>query len=272
MILKLKIFIAKWVCGIIPYKRINGRWYRLPFGVSRAFHPFRSHSYEPHELEAIRRYGPKDGVYLDIGANVGLLSLAMREIAGSAAKIFVVEPNPHAHGLLCAVMKLNHVHPAGIWPVAISNECGSIPFQVSRRDSLGVMSSLQRTDPGAVTEIVPCLTIDALCREWPKLDYIKIDIEGAEILALRGAIETLDRLRPVVQVEVHGPFLAAFGQTLDDLFSLMKRHRYRAVNVVTNEVTDAPDFGRDSHQDARHPLTGENMRYLGYGQIAFLPE
>ncbi len=271
MILQLKIFIAKWTSGIVPYKCINDHWYRLPFGVSRAFAPWKKHILEPYELDAIRKYGAKDGVYLDIGANVGLLTLAMREWAGTAARIYAVEPNPHAFELLGGVLRLNRMNPAGTWALAISDYCGTTKFQVSQRDSLGVMSSLRRNDPLASEVEVPCMTIDALCRQWDRLDYIKIDVEGAEILVLTGAQATLIRLRPVVQVEVHGPFLGAFGHSVGQLFDLMSGLGYVAINAVTSEVTNAAAFNTDTALDARHPLTRENMRYSGYGHVVFRP-
>lgn len=269
MILKAKIFIAKWICGIFPYKCINNRWWRLPFGVSRAFWPWKKHHVEPFELAAIEKYGAKDGTYLDIGANVGLLTLAMRQWAGPSARIYAVEPNPHAYKLLGEVLSLNRVNPAGAWGMAISDYCGTAKFQVSRRDALGVMSSLKRTDPEGIELEVPCMTLDALCQRWEVLDYIKIDVEGAEILVLRGAQATLARLRPIVQVEVHGPFLCSFGHSINQLFDLMDGLGYTAVNGVTFRETTAAEFSADTLLDAKHPLTGKNMRFSGYGQVVF---
>ena len=265
------MFLAKWICGIVPYKCINGYWYRLPFGVSRAFAPWKKHTLEPHEVDAIKRYGAKNGVYLDVGANVGLLTLAMREWAGPTARIYAVEPNPHAFELMGRVLGLNRLNPAGTWALAISDYCGTAKFQVSHRDSLGVMSSLKCNDPFASEVEVPCMTIDALCQQWDRLDYIKVDVEGAEILVLTGAQVTLARLRPVVQVEVHGPFLGAFGHSVGQLFDLMSGLGYEAINAVTSEATNAAAFNADTGLDASHPLTRENMRYSGYGHVIFRP-
>lgn len=269
--LRLKIFIAQWICGIFPYKHINGRWHRLPFGVSRVFWPWRAHSVEPHEINAIRTYGKKGGVYLDVGANAGLLTLGMRDWAGDKARIYAVEPNPHTARLLYDVLKLNRVGPAGLWTLALSDHCGTVKFHVSRRDPLGVMSALVSNDAESKEIEVPCMTVDMLCKNWDCLDYIKIDVEGAELLVLAGARATLQRLRPVVQVEVHGPFLHNFGYDLAQLFELMNDLGYRALNVVNSETTTVEAFARDTLLDARHPITGENMRYLGYGQILFSP-
>jgi FkbM family methyltransferase len=272
MILSIKIFIAKWLCGIVPYKCINGRWCLLPFGVSRAFWPWKRHSVEPYELDAIKRYGPSGGVYLDIGANAGLLTLAMRDWAGPSARIYAVEPNPHTYELLGKVMALNRVNPAGLWALAISDSCGTVKFQVSQRDSLGVMSSLKANDPDGSEVEVPCMSLDALCQQWDRLDYIKVDVEGAEILVLTGARATLNRLRPVVQVEVHGPFLGAFGHTVAELFKFMDECGYIAINAVTSDETTSVAFSADSGLDAKHPITRGNMRHSGYGHVVFRPK
>jgi len=208
---------------------------------------------------------------LDIGANAGLLTLAMRDWAGPAARIYAVEPNPHTYELLSKVMVLNRVNPVGLWAIAIADRCGTVKFQVSRRDPLGVMSSMKSNDPDGFEIEVPCMTLDTLCQHWDRLDYIKVDVEGAEVLVLTGARATLTRLRPVVQVEVHGLFLGAFGHTVAELFSFMDECGYVAINAVTSSETTSDAFMADTGLDVNHPITGKSMRHSGYGHLLFRP-
>jgi hypothetical protein len=104
------------------------------------------------------------------------------------------------------------------------------------------------------------------------LDYIKIDTEGAELRILRGARRTLTRQRPVVQIEVHGPFMAQGGDTVEALFQFMREHRFRIFNAATGQETTEKEFLTCTHCHAVRPFTGTDMAYEGYGQVVCIPE
>ena len=71
-------------------------------------------------------------------------------------------------------------------------------------------------------------TIDSYCQEKSieRVDFIKLDIEGAELLALRGGVETIVRSRPIVVVEVNFETSAAFGYEPGDIISWFAKFDY----------------------------------------------
>jgi hypothetical protein len=72
-------------------------------------------------------------------------------------------------------------------------------------------------------------TLDAFVQQerLSRLDFMKIDVEGAEVGLLQGAEETIDRFRPVLMIEINPSTLQRFGKTSADVVILLGRHRYR---------------------------------------------
>jgi len=131
------------------------------------------------------RLRPGDYV-LDLGAHVG--TFTRYALSKGAAKVIAVEPNPFH------VKCLNHGFDSEI-------RAGKVEVvQAAAWDSRtrlhfhseGVLSRVSDTG----TSIVETVTVDALAATLPRVDFIKADIEGAERVAIRGAIKTLATYRP----------------------------------------------------------------------------
>ena len=82
--------------------------------------------------------------------------------------------------------------------------------------------------------------IDDVLRELnlTRVDAIKVDVEGAEVYVLRGAIDTLKRFHPKLVVEVVPEQLANLGSTRDDLTSLIKDAGYNRSRPLNPQATD----------------------------------
>jgi len=143
---------------------------------------------------------PGDVVF-DCGASVGLFT---KEALRRGARLVVAfEPTPGT--IMCFRRNLASEISEGrviLYPKAVWNEKGLLPFYLS--DETPAMNSLVR-EGNAVNEYeVEATTIDDVVAELQldRLDFIKMDIEGAEEMALRGAQETLRRFRPHLELEV----------------------------------------------------------------------
>ena len=101
-------------------------------------------------------------------------------------------------------------------------------------------------------------TLDTLVQEQglARLDLIKIDIDGGELAALRGASATLERWRPALVLELSAYALNEHGGSLDALLALLADARYRLLEEATfaplpgDRAADVPECGRSS---SRHP-------------------
>jgi FkbM family methyltransferase len=164
---------------------------------------------------------PDGGVFLDVGAHVGHYTV---RASAKASKVIAVEANPETVERLQENLSLNgvtntQVHSFAAWDEHAFLELSS-PHGVQRDGST-------RTLPSEDGQIPAMPLDDVLCTE-PRIDLVKLDVEGADLHALRGLHETILRCRPVLFIEDHSVYgyyeradldklLAALGYTARDL-------------------------------------------------------
>jgi FkbM family methyltransferase len=159
---------------------------------------------------------PGDTVW-DIGANVGLFTFAAAAAAGPAGQVLAVEPDVQLVSLLRRSAAANRaVAPVSVLGTAVADEVGIGRFHVARRNrSTSYLDGFGTSQAGGSREvqIVPTVTLDWLAQRFPLPAVIKIDVEEAEVLALRGAGQVL-RHGVTVICEVASANAAAVGDLL----------------------------------------------------------
>jgi FkbM family methyltransferase len=160
----------------------------------------RAGDYEPYVTALFRKILRPGMAVLDLGANIGFLSLLAASLVGPEGHVFAVEPNPRNTRLLEASRRENGFGNITILQVAASSAHGLLVLNASF--SNGTTSALPDT-AGSIfaAETVPALRIDALLPVDRRIDLIKIDVEGAEYPALLGCEATLRRHRPSIITE-----------------------------------------------------------------------
>jgi FkbM family methyltransferase len=143
----------------------------------------------------------------DIGANLGLFGFAAAWIAGSQGRVLLVEADPW----LCYVLQNSARRLAGkgyadavVASCAITDHAGPVSFTIAKRGrSSNAISGFEHSQTGGVREtvVVGGVTLDQLLAASFRPDLIKIDVEGAERLVLRGAANVLTH-RPALLIEV----------------------------------------------------------------------
>ena len=165
-------------------------------------------TYEENNLKKILPFIKEGNVFLDAGANFGYYSLIFSQ---TAEKVYAFEPNPMVYKRLLENINLNHIRNIVTEPQCLSDVSSkSIKLYTVSGAEKGNATLSFRSD----SKIVECeaTTIDNYFKDKDRLDFIKIDVEGAEDKVLRGAQETLGRLRPVILFESFKP-----EQNLSDL-------------------------------------------------------
>jgi FkbM family methyltransferase len=104
-------------------------------------------------------------------------------------------------------------------------------------------------DTGRELQPTPVITIDGFCAERgiTKVDFIRMDIEGAELKALRGALGVIERDRPNVLIEIHPQMLEArFGGSAAEVVDVFRARGYRmfTLNGHRLEEREAPELDR----------------------------
>jgi FkbM family methyltransferase len=208
-------------------RTINGHQLKLP---TRYFKYFPS-TYEHENFEFLSKSCKEGSVIIDIGAHIGLFSVIASQVAGSRGKVFAFEPAPSTYKLLQHTIDINHkkdvIEP---FQKAVGKEAGKITFFVSDGEADNSNSLVNYKDDRALHGIdVEVTSVDAFVQEknLSRLDFIKIDVEGAEYDTLRGAAGTLKSLRPVCIVAIHPEPIQAKGDRLEDIYDLIAGCRYR---------------------------------------------
>jgi FkbM family methyltransferase len=165
--------------------------------------------YERSTTMAIRRLVRSGDIVLDVGANIGTHTLELARQVGSAGEVFAFEPTLFAHAKLLQNIALNP-SLAGIVQVeqlmlAASDHSTSEPLIYSswplvRQDSLHPKHlGSQKTTAGART-----MSLDTYLQqaEVPRVDFIKLDVDGRECEVLEGAQKCLEKFRPIILMEL----------------------------------------------------------------------
>jgi FkbM family methyltransferase len=172
-----------------------------------------------YEAEALatwlKLFQPGDNVW-DIGANMGVYTVLSAQVVGPTGHVTAWEPAPSTFEILTDHVKANsYTDRCTLRNKAVADTPGSLPFLT---DSFSMNRIVQ---PGtASTVMVDVETIDGLLATAPRPVAMKIDVEGAELLVLRGAKQLLgqrDGTRPVILMGVHPQFIPDFGYTVDEL-------------------------------------------------------
>jgi FkbM family methyltransferase len=161
----------------------------------------RNNNYEL-EISFVFRNTLKDGMrVVDIGANIGYFTLLSASLVGSHGQVLAIEPNPRNVRLLEASRRANGFSNVTVSQTAVGRETGLLVLNTSH--SNGTTSGLPVEVAQLLrAETVPCVRLDSLVPAEAEVDFIKVDVEGAEYNALLGGLETIRRCRPIIVSEV----------------------------------------------------------------------
>lgn len=199
------------------------------FEVSNVVEHFRvvEHGGETEYTAAMLRNLRNDDVLFDVGANIGMVALHAAKICRTVA----FEPDPSFRHRLEVNAALNTDRSFALEPIAISDADASVDLFTDGDDGNSPSLVHQRGESGRVT--VSARSLDSIVaeRRLPHPTVVKLDIEGAEILALRGAkglLSSENRPRTLF-VEVHDTFLPGFGSSAKEVHSLLEDLGYTNV-------------------------------------------
>lgn len=173
---------------------------------------------EPEVCDAMARIVREGDAVIDGGANVGFMTLVLSNLVGRTGKVLAFEPATNCLNRLEANLRLNSVENVDLCKQPLWDKCGErLPFYLHERNG---ENSLFEQDH-IVAEIPTITTILDAHDIKPRL--IKLDLEGAEYAALRGAQYMLRwKPRPYVIVELNRESLALAGKQQHDLRGLMR--------------------------------------------------
>lgn len=159
--------------------------------------------YSYFETEFLKSLVEAGDIVVDVGANIGALTVPLAQKIGPSGYMLAFEPQQYIYYILCGNIALNNLTNTHIFQRAVkekSNEIITIPiFDYEKEANFGSMSSAEKADGIKLGSPVKTIMIDDLKLSVPKL--IKIDVEGEEYNVLQGARSTIERSLPYLYVE-----------------------------------------------------------------------
>lgn len=212
--------------------------------------------YEPNEFCLLSRLLKPGMTFIDIGANMGLFTLFAASRVGAAGRVVTIEPSTREMQILKDNVERNALGNVKLYPMALSDRASEAELLVARlqnsgHNTLGAFGYNTALDH---REEVRTLRLDELVQseKLDRVDVIKMDIEGGELAALRGAGETLERFRPVVLIELSDRALQHQSSTSAEVLALLAQHGYRFFGF-------AVDTGLPTPLEPRKRFDSENI-------------
>lgn len=196
--------------------------------------------YEPEVTAAVRQLLSPGGVFVDVGANEGWFSIVAATEVGPDGMVLAVEPQDRIVPVILRNAYLNEMPWIRVAPVALGAGRGRATIRLTPSLNSGA-SSLVNSARSAFwpRQNVMVTPFDDLCRVYGLdfVDLVKIDVEGFELEALRGAEESLraNRIGAVI-VETHARQLRRMKTTEHEIDSLLSGHGYRHTTVGVQSV------------------------------------
>jgi FkbM family methyltransferase len=177
--------------------------------------------FEHRELRFAMDRARGGGLILDVGANIGLYTVACARAAGPAGRVIALEPGPATFEKLAETCRQLHLTNVTALNLAASRAAGVARLAASRPDREVQQRLIENGDAG-----VPVQTcrLDDVCGDDVKaVTLLKIDVEGHEVAALEGAERILENGRAHLIVEFYAEGLRAARSSLDALWTLIAR-------------------------------------------------
>ncbi|HKR00434.1 MAG TPA: FkbM family methyltransferase [Pyrinomonadaceae bacterium] len=189
--------------------------------------------YEPQETALIRAILRPGMSFVDVGANWGYFTLVAAHLVGREGRVISFEPDPRLFPILQENIDDNELDQVTALQIAVADQTGTLTL-AGYDEATGNFGLSRLVSSNTVTSNMFCVAtrpLDSVLEELNLefIDLLKMDIEGAEGLALNGLERALSNLRiGRLLLELHPSQLAEHGQSVEEVISHLQDHGYQA--------------------------------------------
>ncbi|MBV9273457.1 MAG: FkbM family methyltransferase [Verrucomicrobia bacterium] len=208
---------------------------RWPFLYRAALDLFRSKNWEKR---CYLRWVRRGDTVVDAGANVGTFTLLFSDLVGPHGVVHAFEPVGSSFQKLQTCMATKaRFRNYYLCERALGERSGEVNITFPEEDPAQASLRMQTTgswQPNTKlrSEAVSQITLDAYAAGLSRLDFLKCDVEGAELLVFQGAHQTLQRCLPKILVELNPAWSQSFGYHPTDTLAFLRSCGYRCFWLV----------------------------------------
>ena len=198
---------------------------------------FNFNYYEREDSEMIFKMITPDSHVIDIGANIGWYTIHISAML-KGGSIHCFEPIPETHKKLTANINLNNIKSITVNNIALSEKKQILTFYFDPNQS-GSSSSKNITENENIEKLeLNSITLDDYTeqKQIQKIDFIKCDVEGAELFVFQGATNTLKKHTPIVFTELLRKWAAKFGYHPNEIMQIFHAMDYQAFYVKDGKL------------------------------------
>ena len=210
-------------------------------------------SCEPTSWAALQQHLAAGDTFIDVGAHIGYYSLRAAPVVGPSGHVIAIEPNPDTLPKLHGNIQASGATTINVQPFACAEVDATLDLFAASRTNTGETSLSQsnasQDGPPAATYRVRARPLDDIVRDAgvSRVDAVKIDVEGAEMMVLKGAHETLDRYHPALLVELVDRQLQAMGSSANEVVQFLHAHGYTARRAFGANFEFVADTAKNSN-------------------------
>lgn len=190
-------------------------------------------------------------VIIDVGANVGEVTLHAAKIVGETGHVHAFEPDPKNYLRLTTNLDLNSFSNISHPKLGLGDISGTFIIGNVDARNRGMNRIIHENSPSYLSSKIEVSTLDAYVKEKniTQLDLIKIDVEGFEYNVISGGVKTLDTFRPIFFIELDNSNLLEQGSSAKKLVAFLEEKNYFIFHSETNEKINSESNFNNCHYD-----------------------
>jgi FkbM family methyltransferase len=186
-------------------------------------------NYEPELTQLVKERVRQGMTVVDRGANIGYYTLLFSHLVGASGKVYAFEPDPIVYQALLVNVSKNKLPNVEVHECALGRAFGKAQFRaVGGVSSAFVQDADELPNDRVIT--VPVANLDALLRGRERVDFVKLDVEGAEVECLEGMREIIAKNPEISVVFEINSNIVRVG--MDELFEILKELGFRTIYAI----------------------------------------
>ncbi len=193
--------------------------------------------YEKFETELVKQKIKKGDIVLDVGANIGYYTLIFAKLVGDTGKVFAFEPDPTNFQILKKNIALNGYKNVELIQKALSDKNQKVTLILNKQNTAGnYLSSKHQTSKNSIQ--IDAITTDDYFKNFKqKIDFIKIDVEGAETMVLKGMSNSLSNNKNLkLMVEYNSDAIMNMGLEPKSYLELLVKNDFSIFDINTKNM------------------------------------